>query len=138
MKTLILIIAVLFLSACTKDKDETKHLIVRNGLDQRSIPRYTSSTYVESVLIMYYDVNGQRVRSDEFPIPFSSVQNMGGSYVVTSTELQDNIVSMYVLVRFYDTKIHIISLEYDSELIEINSGLNEYTITESNSHKYPE
>ncbi len=135
MRPLFFLIAILFLFSCKKD--ETKHLIVRNGLDQTSIPRYTSSTYVESVLIMYYDVNGVRVRSDEFPIPFSSVQNMR-NYVVTSTELQDNIVSMFVLVRFYDTKINIISLEYDSELIEINNGLNEYTITESNSNKYPE
>lgn len=129
-----LIILIVFLASCQKE-EEPKSLVVTNEINQMSYSRYDTSTFVEDILIMYYNSEGKRVRSDVFPTSYSTVKTLS-SYQVTSTELPDNISSIYVLVRFYYTGNKVSIINYESEEISIHEGINTYTITDSDLKDY--
>lgn len=126
--TITLFLFILVSSSCKKD--EPKSLIVTNGINQRLYSRYNTSTFTESVMILYVGSDGKYVRTDQFPISYASVQNLN-NYQVTSTVLQDNIVSVYVLVNFYYTSNNVSIINYQSQEIAIHEGINTYTITQS-------
>lgn len=128
MKTLAFLIVVLLFLSCKKD--EPKSLIVINGVNQSQYKNFKDHSFMESVIILYVGTGNEFVRSEKFLIAYSTVKDLS-SYQVTSTILDDNIVSIKVLVQFYSTINNLSISNYQSEDILIHEGINTYTITEN-------
>jgi len=129
MKNLAVLLIVLLFLSCQKD-DQPTTLIVTNGINQSQYKTYRDASFMESVVILYIGADNKYVRSDEYPIAYSTVQSLS-NYQVTSTVLDDNVVSIIVIVQFYYTSNSVIVINYESEDIPIHEGINTYTITES-------